>query len=76
MSIKDSILSMNEKTWLELRASSIEIANEQEDPILYLSQWSKVNVVIDVTVPDGIVEQYDKSFMDEIGESGEGWKKL
>lgn len=76
MSIMDSVLSMNESTWIELRTSSMQTASEQEDPILFLSQWGKVDIIIDATVPDGIVEQYDKSFVDGLGESGEGWKRI
>lgn len=73
MELKDIAIVMNTKTWEELREGSIETANYHEDPILYLAQWALVDVAIDETVPDGIVERYDKAF---IKDGDFNWKKL
>lgn len=73
MELKDITIVMNTKTWEELQAGSIETANYHEDPIVYLSQWALLDVAIDESVPDGIVETYDKAFIED---GGENWKKL
>lgn len=63
---KHVVFVMSEETWDNFKQEEYEFANTQPDPIVYLQSLSQLNIVMDNTLPYGIVEMWDKDKYDDM----------
>lgn len=60
MDIKETIIVMNKFTWELLLEATMKDASKKEDPILYMSLFGSLDIVIDESVADNFTEVWEK----------------
>lgn len=68
MEVTENVYVMNERTWELWESQLMDRASEVERPLPYLRIVSMIDVLIDISLPNYIVEVYCKHDEDYLGD--------
>jgi len=71
MDIKETIIVMNNFTWELLLEATMKDASKKEDPILYMSLFGNLDIVIDERIADNFTEVWEKDTYKKFNEEEE-----